>query len=62
MEEVIWWLIKPPAAVPVPISLAAEGVAPGALVEEVVKGVEGPATPTGKLVLWDVESESAGVV
>ena len=39
VEKIVRWLIKPMAAVPVPIGLEVEGVAPWALVEEVVEGV-----------------------
>ena len=62
MEEVIQWLVKPLAAMPVPVGLAAERVASGALVEEVIEGVGGPATSTSQLVLGDVWAEPAGVV
>ena len=62
VKEVVRWLIKPPAAVPVPIGLEAEGVSTGALIEEVVEGVSGPAAPAGELVLGDVRPESAGVI
>ena len=62
MEEVVWWLIKPPVAMPVPVGLAVEGVATGALVKEVVEGVGGPAAPAGELVLGDVWPEPPGVV
>ena len=47
---------------PVPVGLAAEGVAPGALVEEMVEGVGGPAAPAGKLVLGDIRPEPPGVI
>ena len=62
VEEVVRRLIKPPAAMPVPVGLAAEGVATGALVKEVVEGVGGPTAPAGKLVLGDVWPEPPGVV
>ena len=62
MEEVVRWLIKPPATMPVPVGLEAEGVAARALVEEVVKGMSGPAAAAGKLVLGDVRLEPAGVI
>ena len=62
MKEVVRWLIKPPAAVPVPIGLEAEGVTTGALIEEVVEGVSRPAAPAGELVLGDVWPEAAGVI
>ena len=62
VEEVVRWLIKPPAPMPVPVGLAAEGVAPGALVEEVMERVGGPAAPAGELVLGDVRPEPPGVV
>ena len=62
VEEVVRWLIKPPAAMPVPIGLEAEGVAMGTLIEEVVEGVGGPAAPAGELVRGDVRPEPSGVV
>ena len=37
VKEVVQWLIKPPAAVPVPIGLEAEGVPTGTLIQEVVE-------------------------
>ena len=45
VEEVVRWLIKPPAAMPIPIGLEAKGVATGALVKEVVEGVGRPTAP-----------------
>ena len=62
VEEVVRWLIKPPAAVPVPVGLEAKGVAPGAFVKEVVEGVIGPAAPAGEVIVGDVRPEPAGVV
>ena len=62
MEEVVRWLIKPPAAMPVPVGLEVEGVATGALVQEVVKGVGRPATPASELVLGDVRPEPPGII
>ena len=62
VEEVVRWLIKPPAAVPVPVGLEAEGVTTGALVEEVMEGVGGPAALAGKLVLGNVWTKTMGVV
>ena len=62
MEEVVWWLVKPLATMPVPVGLEAKGVAVGALIEEVVEGVCGPAASAGKLVLGDVRPEPVRVV
>ena len=47
---------------PVPVGLEAEGVAAGALVEEVMEGVGGPSAPAGELVLGDVGPEPTGVI
>ena len=62
VEEVVQRLVKPPAAVPIPVGLMAEGVAPGALVEEMVEGVGGPAAPAGQLVVGNIWPELTGVV
>ena len=62
MEEVVRWLIKPPAAMPVPIGLEAEGIATGARVKEVVEGVVRPAASTRELVHRDVRPEPPGIV
>ena len=62
VEEVVRRLIKPPAAVPVPVGLEAEGVATGALVKEMVEGVGRPAAPTSELFRGDVRLEPTGVV
>ena len=62
VEEVVWRLVKPLAAVPVPVGLAAEGVATGALIKEVVKGVGRPAALAGQLIVGDVQSEATRVV
>ena len=62
VEEEVRWLIKPLAAVPVPIGLVPEGVATRALVKEVMEGVGGPATPAGKLILEDIGAEPTGIV
>ena len=47
---------------PVPIGLEAEGVATGALIEEVAEGVIGPPAPACKVVLGNVRPEPAGIV
>ena len=47
---------------PVPVGLAAEEVAPGALIKEVVEGVGRPAAPAGQLIIGDVWLEVTGVV
>ena len=62
MEEAVRWLVKPLAAMPVPVGLAAEEVASRALIEEVVEGVGRPATSACQLIIGDVCLEAAGVV
>ena len=62
MEEVVRRLIKPPAAVPVPIGLEVEGVTTGARVKEVVEGVVRPAASTRELVHRDVRPKPPGIV
>ena len=62
VKKEVWWLVKPSAAMPVLVGLAAKGVAVRALIEKVVKGVGRPATLASQLVHEDVWSEATGVV
>ena len=62
VKKEVWWLVKPSAAMPVLVGLAAKGVAVRALIEKVVKGVGRSATLASQLVHEDVWSEATGVV
>ena len=58
MEKEVQRLAKPPEAMLVPIGLAEEWVAAGALVEEVGEGVGRSTATTRKLVKGDVGPEA----